>query len=548
MQSLNNTRDFTYSNNNTFALMTYLPDRHASLEGMHRSVTNFVHNRMFFVQFVTYSLVVTLVCAGVLMAIQADDSVGFLDAWFVAVSCFTLTGMTTIDYTRWHLGALCIMLVTIELGNLILCSAVPSMLRLRKLLGKQTTQADLTSEQLGVIRMHINVHKTILWCCIAYVTLMHFFGFLLLLQQGSAWWSLFYTISSFNAVGFELGTGAFKDPDLAGNGYLLFILVFLMHMGNTLYPALQRVFATAIQRFLGWLDRSEEPHWYFFYMSVREFEQGLVELLAHPRQYYTHIFSTKHTMYLLLMWTVLTAVDMATLFIHMGDEAFPVQSMKFLEGVFQVVSLRTAGFELLFMDRVKEAHLLYWVMSMYMATYPFIITERNSRIRDTPIVVEESGVKSSIYNIKRAAKGTIAREIGWLYLAILAISFLENNYKGDASNSLIQLIFEVVSAYSNVGLSVESAENPKVSYCGVFKSDLSKLIIMLLMYCGKFRNLPWKVDVSDVEKLMLSNAERLMFSKTVLQSPKAVLEEVVAIASRPDPVSYDDVSDDESDE
>eukprot|EP00759_Apiculatamorpha_spiralis_P028065 PhF_6_TR30607/c0_g1_i2/m.45056 len=538
---------------------------------MWKRAQRFVHERKYFVQFVCYSFLVTLLCACAFLVIESadNDDLEFLDAWFVAVSCFTCTGLTTVDYTQWHTLSLVVMLIAIELGHLVIVSVAPSLLRLLRLRAMLREENDAVSSRpisptnnnsnntierplienlesqryLRLLKMHIVVNKTLLFVCISYMVLCHVISFSLLVWVQGVWWALFLTVSATSNTGISLSNDQFTSSALASDAYVLIVFILLMHMGNSLYPVFLRMLVSFLRRLIGsnLIPRSDTSRWLLLGLSTSELELGLIELMDNPRLYYTHMFSSKQTMYLCLMWMVLTTADVLVLLGHLGSRVFPVPSMAFLGAVFQAVSGRTTGFDLVYMNLVKESHLLYWAGSMYLSSYPFIISERNSRVRDPFAIVSQSEhlsfdfrsmspqarnradtlrgfrndlaglvsslgtadeVRKKMYSIKKAAKGTVAQELGWLYLAITCISLLENSavYEGKR-HSLLQLMFEVIAAYSTVGLSVSSMAAPNVSYTGSFQSPISKFIIMAVMYGGKFRGLLWKVDVGDVERL-----------------------------------------------
>lgn len=90
---------------------------------------------------------------------------------------------------------------------------------------------------------------------------------------------------------------------------------------------------------------------------------------------------------------------------------------------------------------------------------------------------------------------TVARnEVFWLYVAVVAITSVEKHRIGWAEETsfFLRVVFEVVSAYGNVGLSLGT--KGIVSFAAEL-SGFSQKILILLMLIGKLRNcVPQDVD------------------------------------------------------
>eukprot|EP00760_Papus_ankaliazontas_P026762 PhM_4_TR3072/c2_g2_i4/m.102566 len=650
------------------------------------SLSSYFHSNKFFCQFVSYTFVVTSVAAVLFTALQAnsDHTISLFDAWFLAISCFSCTGLATVEYYEFRVTTLVVMLLTIELGNMVMCSAGPSMLRLltlhRKLdeVRNAEDSAEVRTYERKIV-LQVIVNRTIVWFCTVYVLAAHTVLFLLVLAAGqTGWWALFHTVTGLNNAGFALQKENFAISSIASDQFLLFAFILAMPMGNTLYPVYQRLMLFGVQTVLRKMDLTATSHWYLFGMSTMDLSIGLTELFANPRRYYTHLFGVKQTVYLFMMWGIMTVVDFCMFIPELGSDSnvFVSHDSEFTEALFQTITTRTTGFTLINMTNVRQGHISWWIMAMYLSSYPFIISERSTReapihdedefsampkafeglpsdvfadreplalddssvtdtapqpralqhssslesvddpraprafaqtrrgaydtsnevasecsatvvsllggtpqTNDEPVlsatqnnfpsskssslcetfvsasrgrrdahhrthslaysfapetmsrgrasslftaqsnrprrdlrgliaaVSDRKNIRTEVANIKQEATNTIAREMIWLYLAIVFISYFEGHaLEGQDStgqSAWCRLVFEVASAYGTVGLSLSSPQHPTVAFTACF-NDASMFVIIMIMYCGKFRGLPQTMDISDVECLRVA--------------------------------------------
>lgn len=96
--------------------------------------------------------------------------------------------------------------------------------------------------------------------------------------------------------------------------------------------------------------------------------------------------------------------------------------------------------------------------------------------------------------IQQQMHGQLAHDIWWLALAVLIITAIETRHYDEdpLHHSVFNIIFEVVSAYGTVGISV-GAPTAAYSFCGTWFAA-SKLILCLVMLRGRHRGLPVALD------------------------------------------------------
>ena len=523
--------------------------------------------------FVGYTILVSIVSSCLMFLLlkvacpsAAQHRESFFYSWFTAISSFSCTGLIVSDVTQWCRGAQWIILLTIEFGSLPLCAAMPSMLRARRL--KQLTLDDLPRDERRLVSRHYAVSIAVVWVCVAYWFLVQLVAFILLVGEMGPWWSIFHVGAGFNNAGFALDSRSFAYPELAGNTYVVLVFILLMPMGNTLFPVALRHTVHAWKFLLVRFYRSFPsnrwtPRWIFLGLTAKELADAIRELLRYPQEYFTHLFSREQSWYLFVMWIILTTVDYLMFIPEYKTGAFATHKNEWLQALFQTVTVRTTGFTIMDLTQVQLGHIGYWILSMYLSSYPFMISQAAARklvraesdeeqetfpIEDgvdgdgdeskgvdrgsveanrsqltvstavsdgsslvpiprgasaSRLQLQPQGVTQNLRDLKTEAGSTVATEIGWLFLAAIVISYAENvdlNSTADAS-PFTRILFEVSSAYGTVGLSLSSASNPAVSFSGVM-STLSQVVIMLVMYFGKFRGLPQTVELDRTQHLI----------------------------------------------
>ena len=191
--------------------------------------------------------------------------------------------------------------------------------------------------------------------------------------------------------------------------------------------------------------------------------------------------------------------------------------------------MRSGGFYVVAIPSLRIGLLVLYVLMMYISVYPVVITMRNSNIyeerslgiySDDPAIAssdavdsEEKGRKPGLirglkrkmttqspprenrgYFVRQQLRGQLAHDLWWIVLAILFINMIETSqFERDPVNfSVFNYIFEIISAYGCVGLSVGVPDNA-YSFCGAWHKA-SKLILCAVMIRGRHRGLPVAID------------------------------------------------------
>ncbi|EGU73727.1 hypothetical protein FOXB_15765 [Fusarium oxysporum f. sp. conglutinans Fo5176] len=113
----------------------------------------------------------------------------------------------------------------------------------------------------------------------------------------------------------------------------------------------------------------------------------------------------------------------------------------------------------------------------------------------------------------------LAHDIWWLVLAVLVITTIETSYfmADPVAFSVFNIIFEVVSAYGTVGISV-GIPRDAYSFSGAWHTD-SKLVLCLVMLRGRHRGLPVALDhaVEWTPSRLLSQSRSLVLNESLVE-------------------------------
>jgi len=106
-------------------------------------------------------------------------------------------------------------------------------------------------------------------------------------------------------------------------------------------------------------------------------------LLDHPRQCFTLLFPSSATWWLFAVLFILNALDLFFfLVLDLGDSytsAIPV-GYRILDGFFQAVSTRTAGFSVTNLALLHPAMLVSYLIMMYISVFPVAISIRRTNV------------------------------------------------------------------------------------------------------------------------------------------------------------------------
>ncbi|GAA5951506.1 hypothetical protein JCM21900_001587 [Sporobolomyces salmonicolor] len=320
------------------------------------------------------------------------------------------------------------------------------------------------------------------------------------------WFVFFQVWSAFSNNGMSLVDASMIPFQKAY--FLIIVMCLLILGGNTALPVFLRLTIWTISKLVPRHSRTRET---------------LQFLLDHPRRCYIYLFPSHQTWFLVFALICLNGIDWASfLILDIGNpdiESIPTGT-RVLDGLFQGTAVRAAGFSIVPLSTTAPAVQLLYVIMMYIAVYPIAVSIRSTNVYeeksmgvydedfDDPDDVEAKFEKthSATQYIGYHARKQLAFDMWWLVLAVWLICIVERHRIGSddwPEVTIFTLIFEVVSAYGTVGLSLGNNRN-NTSLSGVL-STLSKLIVLAVMIRGRHRGLPIAIDravllPSDLEK------------------------------------------------
>lgn len=311
------------------------------------------------------------------------------------------------------------------------------------------------------------------------------------------WWAFFTALSGFANEGLTVNGSSFVIFDK--NVYLLVVFSFVMLGGNTALPVVLRCITYIIKCFT-------KP-------SSITYE-SLTFLLDHPRRCFTLMFPTKATLWLLAVVACLNGIDwILYIILDYGRStlSYLPKGYRILDGLFQSICTRTTGFNVISLTDLNHAIQLSYVVMMYISALPLAISIRSTNVYEdqslgiynAEVTLDEdddgkSTTKHKVEYIAGHLRKQLSHDLWFVSVAIFLICIIEQKRldADDLNFDTFRIMFEVVSAYGTVGLSL-GYPNFAASFCGEFHV-LSKLIIMLVMIRGRHRGLPDAIDRSII--------------------------------------------------
>jgi Trk-type K+ transport system membrane component len=328
------------------------------------------------------------------------------------------------------------------------------------------------------------------------------------------WYAFFQAYSGFANLGMSLADQSLLQFQKA---YLMnFVVALLILFGNTCYPILLR--------FIIWVMWKTVPA----NSSMRE---SLKFLLDHPRRCFVYLFPSTTTWFLVVVVLFLTCIDFFTFMVlDIGTpavEAIPIGT-RVAAGFFQSVAVRAAGFAIVPMNNIAPSVKVMFVIMMYISVYPIAMSVRSTNVyeerslglfdedEDEDELEEEEeeigkqvGANAVAKYLGFHARRQLAFDMWWIVGALFLTCIIERPNLNDKAKweymNMFNIIFELVSAYGTVGLSL-GVTYDNFSLVGGMRK-LSKLVIIIVMLRGRHRGLPVAIDRAVMLPKELEQAE-----------------------------------------
>jgi len=179
--------------------------------------------------------------------------------------------------------------------------------------------------------------------------------------------------------------------------------------------------------------------------------------------------------------------------------ALPV-NIRVLDGWFQAVSTRTAGFGVVNLAELHPAIQVSYMIMMYISVLPIAISVRRTNVYEEKSLGiwgsagEENEDESEPSYVGAHLRRQLSFDLWYIFLGFFIITIAEGPrlQSGDPAFTMFAVLFEVVSAYGTVGLSL-GYTNINASFSAEF-GVIAKLVIIAMQLRGRHRGLPYELD------------------------------------------------------
>ncbi|KAF4989920.1 hypothetical protein FGRMN_8817 [Fusarium graminum] len=300
------------------------------------------------------------------------------------------------------------------------------------------------------------------------------------------WWGFWTANSAFNDLGLTLTPDSMNSFNTSE--YAMMILWFLIIIGNTGFPVMLR--------FVIWLLAQIVPKGTGLWEELRF-------LLDHPRRCFTLLFPSSANWWLFWILAALNAIDLL-FFVVLDLNSGPVSELpvhtRIADGLFQAASTRTAGFSCFSLTDLHPALPVLYMIMMYISIFPIAISIRRTNVYEEKSLGVYSSKKedddeesaSALNYVGTHLRRQLSFDLWYVFVGFFLLAISEGSSLKAKDFNLFDILFEVISAYGTVGLSM-GVPNVNASLCSQF-TVVGKLIIVAMQIRGRHRGLPYGLD------------------------------------------------------
>ncbi len=413
-----------------------------------------------------------LIAAGTLLLMlprATHSGIRFIDAFFTSTSAVCVTGLIVVDtgsyftifgqtiiMTLIQLGGIGIMTFTsffayffmggssyqnlLLLGNLTNESKISEVIRTLKKILFFTFLVEI----MGFVLIYININSL--------TDLKH---------ADTLFFSAFHTISAFCNAGFSTLSNSFYDIDFRFNYFLHSTIALLFIIGGLGFPVIFNLYTWVKQWFINRLLRLNKRR---------------------EKLYQAHVFSLNTK---LVLYTSLFLLIIGTLLFYALEYNNTLAEHngigKLITAFFGAATPRTAGFNTVDTSLISIPTLMFVLLLMWIGASP---ASTGGGIKTSTFALAILNVISLIrgkskveLNRRQIPEISIRRSYAFMFLALFIIGLATFIlFKTDPEKQTTDLIFEVFSAFSTVGLSRGITAD---------LSDAGKYIITMTMFIGR---------------------------------------------------------------
>lgn len=414
-----------------------------------------------------------------LLPSATTHGISFTDALFTATSATAVTGLLVLDISKdfTPIGQTIIM-VLFQIGGLGMLTFTSFFAYFFKS-GASFKESLYMKDILGYDKLN-SVMRTVMQIVVfslilegigalmIYYSLEHIESF-----KQRSFFAVFYAISAFCNAGFSLTSNALLNNSLQFNYYMQWVLMVLIVFGGLGYHIAYNVIQYVKKLITN-----------IFWKKKRVFISRVINL------------NTK-----IVLYTTLILIAAGTVFFLFSEQQTNLSQHetalgKFTTAMFYSIGARSAGFNHINIADFSIPGILFMILLMWIGASP---ASTGGGIKTSTFALATLNIFSIARNKKHIEIGTrrIAPEAVQRAFAIISIS-LASIGAGillllifDPEFSLIQIAFEVFSAFSTVGLSMGITSQ---------LSEVSKYVIICLMFFGRIGLLNLMIGLLKTEK------------------------------------------------
>lgn len=319
------------------------------------------------------------------------------------------------------------------------------------------------------------------------------------------WWGFFTANVAFMDVGFTLTPDSMIS--FVRSEFVLMIMAFFIIIGNTGFPVMLR--------FLIWTLTKIIP-------TGSGLWEELKFLLDHPRRCFTLLFPSGPNWWLFWILVLLNGIDLLffmvldvsihtyTVFVAFANNLpqlnaepisqYPVHN-RIVVGLFQAASTRTAGFAAVNLGDLNPGMPVLYMIMMYISVFPIAISIRRTNVYEEKSLgvyddgADEDGAANdanALSYVGTHLRRQLSFDLWFVFLGFFVLAISEGSKIKRGEFDLFSILFEVVSAYGTVGLSL-GAPGVNASLCSQF-TVVGKLVVVAMQIRGRHRGLPYGLD------------------------------------------------------
>ena len=429
----------------------------------------------------------------------------FIDSLFTAVSALCVTGLISTDFSKFTWQGQFVTLILIQMGGLgiLLFTSIFAIAIVQGLSESRSFRSILSgvldTSSKSVIRLlrHVAIY-TVLFEGLGTIimgTHLQFSDPSIIGGLNPWWWAVFHSVSAFNNAGFGLLNNNLVN--FVTDPVINLTIATLIILGGLGYPVLIAMHARLGKFFFGFINK-----------VGRSLDDDVKEVVASSIQ--TKI-AISGTIIFLALGTALPLI------LDWNNPTLANYSVfqKIMIAFFQSTSTRTAGFNTIDIGALATGTTVLFMMLMFIGANP-AGTAGGIKIPTVAVLygyvkdwfmapgqaVVLSGQKISKFAVSHAIRLTFSSVL-FLMVVTMLIVIAENKYLGtpDPTINLHKIIFEIISAFGTVGMSMGFAGG--VTSLSAILTSFSKTMIIIVMLFGRLgaltilAALPWKRRYSE---------------------------------------------------